>query len=203
MRVLFFVSFFVLTQVLAFGQVIVGKFHLSVTGKDYVVMVDDMHNRYKGKMPNEQLKKCQIYLQVETNNPGIDAFIKITSSGADNFVKNLANEYAKAGNKTKNRFNYRKSAGDGEVELYMRSMDETTHITLYGYESDQDFNKFYERNDEGTVFLSYIGETSKSEGEDGLTISGWRLTLSSVDEVNALCDLVLKAQTMIKNNSID
>ena len=71
---------------------------------------------------------------------------------------------------------------------------------IYGYESGQDFDIFYERNEEYQVFLSYYGEPAKSEGNDGLTISGWNLIISNKEEIQAIDDLLQRAQTMIKNN---
>lgn len=179
----------------SFGQVIVGSYHLAATDKDYAVVVDDMQNRYKGRSANRELKKCQIYLQVESSTPGIDAYIQISSGNIKGFIKDLNNRFDK-------RYcnGLRVKVGDSDVDLFMKCHNDIIGNDIYGYESGQDFDIFYERNEEYQVFLSYYGEPAKSEGNDGLTISGWNLIISNKEEIQAIDDLLQRAQTMIKNN---
>lgn len=189
------------TSVLA--QVVVGKYHLSSTGKDYAVLVDDMQNRYKGKTVNKQLKKCQIYLQVESDTPDIEAYLKLSSGEANSFAKDLSKKLTKAQKYAKNKSTFRKKEGDSEAELYMKRHNEITDTNTFGYESGQDYEIFYERNESGQLFLSYVGESAKSEGDDGLAIRGWNLILSNEQEIQVIDELLQKAQTMIKNNSAE
>lgn len=182
----------------SFGQVIVGTYHLTATDKDYVVVVDDMQNRYKGRPANKELKKCQIYLQVESCTPGIEAYIQLSSGNIKGFIKDLNNRYEKRGCS-----GMRVNVGDGEVDLFMKCHNNVINRDIYGYESGQDFDICYERNEEYQVFLSYYGEPAKSEGKDGLTISGWNLIISNKEEIQVIDELLRKAQTMIKNNSAE
>ena len=82
----------------------------------------------------------------------------------------------------------------------MKRPNEISGIPIYGYESGQDYDIFYEQNMSGQWFLSYLGESAKSEGNDGLTISGWSLIISNQEEIQVIGELLQKAQTMIKNN---
>ena len=193
-----FITLLIMSQTTVWGQVIVGNYRMSSTGKDYAVVVDDMQNRYKGRPANRELKKCQIYLQVESETPGIEAYIKLTSGDATNFSKELSKNLSKGRNKHNSTI--RKQLGDSEVELYMKRLNEITGVPIYGYESGQDYGIFYEQNLSGQWFLSYLGESAKSEGNDGLTICGWSLIISNQEEIHAIDELLRKAQTMIKNN---
>lgn len=184
-----------MSQPTIWGQVVVGKYHLSSTGKDYAVVVDDMQNRFKRKAPNEQLKNCQIYLQVDSDTPDIEAYIQLTSGNVNGFIKNLTKRFGKR---------YYKSSlvnvGDGEVDLYMKNHNDVIGKDIYGYESGQDFDIYYDKNDEQQVFLMYYGEPAKSEGDDGLAISFWKLIICNEEELQVINELLLRAQTMIKNN---
>lgn len=182
----------------SFGQVIVGSYHMAATGKDYAVVIDDMQNRYKGRPANRELKKCQIYLQVESDTQGIEAYIKLASGNTTGFVRELSKNLSKGRSQYKSTI--RKQLGESEVELYMKRHNEITGVPIYGYESGQDYDIYYEQNLSGQWFLSYLGESAKSEGKDGLTISGWSLIISNEEEIQAIDELLQRAQTMIKNN---
>ena len=178
----------------SFGQVIVGSYHMAATGKDYVVVVDDMQSRHKRRAVKRQLKKCQIYLQVESNTPDVEAYIELSSGSVNDFIKDL--------NKRFNQRYYRGirvKVGDDDVDLYMKYRNVAGN-DIYGYESGQDFDIYYERNEEYQVLLTYFGESAKSEGVDGISISGWKLIITDEDEIRAIDELLRKAQTMIKNN---
>jgi hypothetical protein len=85
----------------------------------------------------------------------------------------------------------------------MKYHNDATGNDIYGYESGQDYNIYYERNEEGQVFITYYGEQAKSEGKDGLAINGWQLILSSEEEIQVIDELLQKAQAMIKSNSAE
>ena len=192
------ITLLVMSQTTVWGQVVVGIYHLSSTGKDYSVVVDDMQNRYKGKHANRELKKCQIYLQVESYTAGTEAYLKLSSGDATGFVKELSKNLSKG--RKQHKSTIRKQIGNAEAELYMKRPNEISGIPIYGYESGQDYDIFYEQNMSGQWFLSYLGEYAKSEGNDGLTISGWSLIISNQEEIQVIGELLQKAQTMIKNN---
>ena len=195
------ITLLMMSQTTVWGQVVVGKYHLSSTGKDYVVVVDDMQNRYKGRPANRELKKCQIYLQVESYTTGTEAYLKLSNSNATGFVKELTKNRSKGRNQNKSTI--RKQIGEAEADLYMKRHNEITGISIYGYESGQDYNIIYEQSILGQWFLSYLGESAKSEGNDGLTISGWSLIISNQEEIQAIGELLSKAQAMIKSNSAE
>ncbi len=203
MRALFvFITLFLLSQASAWGQVVVGTYHLAATDKDYVILVDDMQNRYKGKMPNKELKRCQIYLQVESSTPGIEAYIKLSNGDAKNFAKVLTKYMSKAKEYTMLKSSFSKKEGGSDVELYMKRHNETTDAYVYGYESGQDYDIYIGRNESGRLYLSYNGDPARSEGDDGLSISGWQLDLTSDEEIQAIDALLQKAIAMIKSNSL-
>ena len=57
-----FISLLIMSQTTALSQVVVGKYHLSATNKDYIVLLDDIQNRCKGNTPDAQMFKWQIYM---------------------------------------------------------------------------------------------------------------------------------------------
>lgn len=204
MRSLFvFVTFFLLSQTSAWGQVVVGTYHLAATDKDYVILVDDMQSRYKGKMPNKELKKCQIYLQVESSAPDIEAYIKLSSGNAKNFAKVLTKYMSRVKEFTMLKSSFSKKEDRSDVELFMKRHNETTDADVYGYESGQDYDIYIGRNELGQLYFSYDGDPAKSEGDDGLAITGWQLVITSDEEIQAIDALLQKAIAMIKSNSLN
>lgn len=204
MRALFiFITLFLLSQASVWGQVVVGTYHLAATDKNYVVVIDDMQNRYKGRGANTQLKKCQIYLQVESDTPGIEAYIKLSNGDAKNFAKVLTKNMSKVKEYTMLKSSFSQKEGGSEVELFMKRYNEITNTYLYGYESGQDYDIYIGRNESGQLYLSYNGDPARSEGDDGLSISGWQLILTSDKEIQAIDDLLQKAIAMIKSNSLN
>ena len=193
-----FITLLMMSQTTVWGQVIVGNYRLSSTGKDYAVVVDDMQNRYKGRSANRELKKCQIYLQVESKTPGIEAYIQLSSGDINGFIKDLKKRFDKRHCK-----GLRVKVGDSDVDLFMKGHNDVIGKDIYGYESGQDFDIYYERNNEYQVFLTYLGEPARSEGDDGIAISGWSLIISNQEEIQAIDELLRKAQAMIKNNRAD
>lgn len=187
-----------MSQASVWGQVVVGTYHLSSTGKDYVVVVDDMQNRYKGRPANKELKKCQIYLQVESDTPGTEAYIQLSNRNANGFIKSLNKQFSQ-----RNCSGLRVKVEEGEADLFMKCHNDVFGKDIYGYESGQDYDICYERNVEYKVLLAYYGEAAKSEGSDELSISGWSLIISNREEIQAIDELLQKAKTMIKNDAAE
>lgn len=199
---LLFITLFLLSQASAWGQVVVGTYHLAATDKDYVVLIDDMENRFKGKTPDEQLFKWQICLQVESNDPKIDTYLSISRWHPDKFYNALYENFAKAQKVAQKKSFYRKKIGDGDIDLFLKrcEIDKITGNGTYGYESGNDFNISCEKNDEGQLFLCYTGEAAKSEGGIGLSVSGWRLIITSIEEIQRIEGLIFQAQEMIMSS---
>ena len=197
------ITLLLLSQISVWGQVVVGTYHLAATNKDYVVVIDDMQNRYKGIMPHDQLKKCQIYLQVESCTPTIEAYLKFDNYFAKIFAKGLKKRMSKVQKYVQRKTAFRTKEARLEAELYMKRNNDITGIPIYGYESGHDYIIYYEQNISGQWFLSYIGEEARSEGDDGLSIDGWQLVLSSEEEIEEISELILKAVAMIKSNSLN
>lgn len=203
MRTLFaFITLFLLSQASAWGQVVVGTYHLAATDKDYAILVDDMQNRYKGKMPNKELKRCQIYLQVESSNPDIEAYIKLSKGDAKNFAKVLTKYMSRVKEFTMLKSSFSKKEDRSDVELFMKRHNEVANTDVYGYESGQDYDIYIGRNESGRLYFSYDGDPAKSEGDDGLAITGWQLVITSDEEIQAIDNLLQKAIAMIKSNSL-
>ena len=203
MRSLFvFVTLFLLSQASAWGQVVVGTYHLAATDKDYVILVDDMRSRFKGKTPNEQLNKCRIYMQVESSDDRIDAYIELSTWYAEKFCNKMIDRFDEAKRYSTGELTFRVDADEGEVDLVMKCHDDDSGNDIYGYESGQNYHCYYERHDGGKIFLEYFGDKAKSEGKDKLTLKGWHLYLSSEEEIQVICELIKKAKAMIKSNSL-
>ena len=197
----FFATFIVLFMlpITLFGQVVVGTYRLAATGRDYVVLVDDIPS--DGSKSTSQLNNRQIYIQVETDSSSVQAFIKLTSKELTRFMNTLNNQYSKALNYFAKKPSSRKKIGKNDVVLYLKKHDDIYNVDIYGYESGVDYDIFMTKNPNGTVLVSYIGESAKSEDEVVIKINGWRFVISSTDEIKNLSSLLSKASAMIKNNS--
>ena len=203
MRSLFvFVTLFLLSQASAWGQVVVGTYHLAATDKDYVVLIDDMQSRFKGKTPNEQLSKCRIYMQVESDDDKIDAYIELSTRYAKRFCNKMINRFDEAKRYSTGELSFRIDADSDSDDLILKCHNDETGNDIYGYESGVDYHYYYERHEDGQIFLEYFGDKAKSEGKDKLSLKSWHLYLSSEKEIQAINKLIQKAIAMIKSNSL-
>lgn len=185
------------------AQVVVGSFYLSVMDKEYKVLIDDMGKRYKNKPVSDELKSKKIYVQVDVAELDIEAYVELKPNSAIKRVKNIVKNYNKSLSYSSKNSQFRKKIGEEEVDIYLKKNDRYTNMSYYGFESGQDFDVFIEQGQVGSRFLSYIGGTVRSEGEDGLRSQGWRLTFANKEEINQLHDLVEKAYSIIVNNRLD
>lgn len=195
-----FISLLIMSQTTALSQVVVGKYHLSATNKDYIVLLDDIQNRCKGNTPDAQMFKWQIYMQVESNDTGIETYINISKWHANKFAKEMSEKYEKAQKESQKKSWFRKKGGNGEMNLFMKQHDNITGNDIFGYESGNDYDIIYEKNEAGQMFLCYNGEPAKSEGDDGLNVSGWRLVISSSEEIQMIDGLIMQAQEMLMSS---
>lgn len=185
------------------AQVVVGSFYLSVMDTEYKVIVDDMAKRFENKPISDEFRDKRIYVQVDLEEPDLVAFVELKPKSAMKNIEKVLKNFDKGIAYSQKTNQFRKKIDDDEVDIYLNKKDSLTKVSIYGYESGQDYDIFIEQGPDGNLFLSYIGGMVRSEGDDGLMAKGWRMTFSSKEEITQLYDLVCKANTIIVNNRLE
>lgn len=175
------------------AQKVQDTYTMSDTGKKYEVITDCMEAKYKDKDFLKKKYDQDVFLQVDVAEEGVKAYIQLSASDAKSFAKNLQKTYAKAKEWAAYTSINQKRAGSKECNLYFTRYDSTLEGTVYGRETGQDYEVFYKKNPSGDVKLLFKGESANNEGDIPFKLAGWKLVISSKEELQQIVNALLKA----------
>ena len=189
---LFFVVLVLLFSFSSYAQTIVGTYHSNFYNQDLNVELDCKEAKFAGKDITKKEYPKKIYLQVYTADLGKKAFIEFSTSAAKKFGKELLSRYNAMKTWAKSSNKEEKSVKDSEVTLFFSTFDEAFNKEIVGCETGQDYTLYFIKDNKGER-VYYRGEAAKNEGKTNISISGWGLVITSLEEVQQIDNLLNKA----------
>lgn len=173
-----------------YAQELVGTYHSNYYDQDYAVLVDCMESRYANKEINPKSGR-DILLEVNSNDLGIRAFVKMSPSAAKGFANKLMHEWEKYIKSKDSNSDPQEGFGNGNVTLYFTKETKPNKF-IFAKETGVDFTKQFKKENNKFI-LYYDGEDANNEGNTPLKLSSWNIYISDVSEIEQIGNLLNKA----------